>query len=95
MAGKILLLKYKELDYYISSSVLKDGLQINVGYKLWLHDVAELVEFSDSVDLSENENLIVGGKLLSLELRQQVYNFWKPNSTVSVHGSIERHNKNE
>ena len=61
----------------------------------WLHDVEDLVEFLDCADLSETQNLIVGRKLLRPELRQQVYNFWEANSTVSVHSSNGRHKKNQ
>ena len=67
----------KLLHKFFSSKLDDIEYQKWLADKLSLHDIEGYVEFSDCADLSEDENFIVGRKLLSLELRQQVYNFWK------------------
>lgn len=61
--------------------------------KLWLHDTEELVTFLKYADLSPDENNLsaVGREMMSLEFRQQVYNYWQINSETSVHRSNGRH----
>ena len=67
----------KLLHKFFSSKLDDIEYQKWLADKLSLHDAEGYVEFLDCADLFKDENLIIGRKLLSLELRQQVYNFWK------------------
>ena len=64
--------------------------------QLWLADILGLKERDELIhflqyETAHPENPGKGHPMLSLDTRKEVYNYWKANSEVSVHGSNDRH----
>ena len=65
-------------------------LQLWLVEKFWLKNREELLLF---LEFASNDDIFTpcGRRLLSVEERQRVYDFWKLNSEVSVHRSNDHH----